>query len=77
MKVVITKASNCDFAETKDFNTFEDLINFMVECGQELILRENFFFGDNPGELDWMPSEKAKMVAECKYEVKIYDGYIE
>lgn len=67
MKFVVTRASS-EQHTIKNFSTIEELVNFMEEVGDSLILQNNFWFNEN------IEDEELKTIP---YEIEIYDDYIE
>lgn len=65
MKVIVTKASDDNYSTIKNFNTLEDLINFMGQVKHPLIISHAF---SNFG---------SKEKNECEIEVTIYDDWVE
>ena len=82
MIVLITKVSEDYYFDFKDFQTFDDLISFMKESKHPLVLGQNDFYDSDPQDIlkywDTINDlEIAKNICECKYEVEIYDDWIE
>lgn len=78
MDFLIVKASNEEWYELKYFDTIQELINFFDNGKHPLIINLNYW-RDAQRIRKWMPewAEDAEDIAHCKYELKIYDDYIE
>jgi hypothetical protein len=83
MKVVIRKASSDDWYTIKNFETFQSVVDYMNKKNHPLILRDNFFYGMPLDTIMYawndvdMTEEKAREMQSIKYELEIYDDYIE
>lgn len=67
MKFVITRVTS-GYDGVKNFSTIEELVNFMEEVGESLILKDNFWFNED------IENEELRTIP---YEIEIYDDYIE
>ena len=78
MDFLITKASNEEWYELKYFDTIQELMTFFYNGKCPLIINLNHW-RDAQRIHKWMPewAEDAEDIAHCKYELKIYDDYIE
>lgn len=78
MDFLITKASNEEWYELKYFDTIQELMNFFDNGKCRLIIDLNHW-RDVQHIRKWLPewAEDAEDIAHCKYELKIYDDYIE
>ena len=80
MKVFISSVQK-GYVGTKDFYSFEDLVNFMNEKRQDLILCGNNYYGIDVDTIcnysRELSKEQAEEISACEYEVIIYDDYIE
>ena len=78
MKFVISRASNDDVHEIKNFTSLADLIEFQEKQQHSIILRKNFWFQENPQDIkEWYPHIDADTIVTIPYELEIYDDYIE
>lgn len=79
MKAILTRASDYGVASFQ-VNSLEQIEELMEKEG-EIILRYNDFYGDDPSRIkdffDINDDELAKWISESKYEITIYDDYIE
>ena len=66
MKFWIDKTSDYKYCQVKEFNTLQDLLDFMEECGEDIILSINMNYGRNNS-----------LNSEYKYRIEIYDDYRE
>lgn len=62
IKVLVFKASDDDYKEFITFETLEDFFKYVDNVGHRIIVSKNFFKRKYP---------------DCKYEITIYDGYVE
>ena len=65
MKAVVMKASDSYYSKIKYFKNLKRLLDFMEECGHDLILQKNWY------------SFEDKEKEECEYAITIYDDYVE
>ena len=81
MKVLITKASNDFWYQIKEFNTLEELFNFKNECGHDIIISKNLEQSCPAKDLmkwwEGMKKEDAEIFYTLKYQIQIYDSWIE
>lgn len=91
MLVLLTKANHDIWHKYKEFNTIEELFEYINYCHHDLILQDNFFYksidtreeeqcGLFPGELAkiWNTTiEDAYKINDIRWEVVIYNSYVE
>ena len=78
MLFVVTRASNDDVFEIKNFASITDLTHFQGKQQHPIILRKNFWFQENPQDIKrWYPHINADTIVTIPYELQIYDDYIE
>lgn len=88
MLILITKASSDYWYDFIEEDTIENLIGRFAHSGHlsnDLIIKENFFYQAYVHEiceafnlpLSLASVEQASKIAECRYEIQIYDSYIE
>lgn len=88
MLILITKASNDYWYDFIEEDSIENLIGRFASSGHlshNLIIKENFYYQaysyeirkafNLPFSLDGV--EQALKIAECRYEIQIYDDWIE
>lgn len=85
MKALITKASDCDYEEIREFDSLEQLLQFAEDNGGDLIISTR----DSSSALDITVYDFAdeediqhvknnqKKFADIDMEVKIYDFWVE
>ena len=79
MKVLVTQVSGGGY-EIKKFKTFNDLVQFSDLMNEELILRKNFCYGNSFKDIMKYcrtDKETAKEISKLRWEVVIYNDYIE
>lgn len=80
MKVAVKKTSDYKYKAVKEFNTVEELFDFINKCGYPLVIAKNHDKGydvDLITEYNDITEEDAKVVSECDYSVEIYDDWRE
>ena len=80
MEIIILKANNDNYIDFKNFNTLEDLFNFKDEVDEDFIFGLNNSYNDDPNKIseEWeIDFEKAKKISKSKYNIMIYDDYVE
>lgn len=79
MKFVISRASSDSVFEVKDFTTIEEIINFMNENNNPLIIQKSSWYQEEDIENmeKWYPNVNVKELVTIPYELEIYDDYIE
>ena len=92
MTVLITKTNHDTWHRYKEFNTIEDLFNYINYCHCPLILKDNEFFQDIDTRKDGerfglIPEELAELwettiedaykINEIRWEIEIYNDYRE
>ena len=79
MKFVISRTSSDSFFEVKNFSTVEEIINFMNENNNPLIIQENFWYQeeDIKNMEEWFPNVNVKELVTIPYGIEIYDEYRE
>jgi hypothetical protein len=81
MKFVIVKASDDYWRRIKEFKNLKDLLKYREKMGDDLIISDNHWKGEDPVDimrfLRIEDIEIAKEISEIDYEIEIYDDYIE
>ena len=88
MLMLITKASSDYWYDFIEEDSIKNLIGRFAHSGHlshDLIIKENFFYQAYSHEiceafnlpLSLASIKQASKIAECKYEIQIYDAYIE
>lgn len=78
MEFYISKVSNDKFYKFESFNT----IDSVMKKYHRVIIEKNFFYKENPKEIrqNWygeISLQDALRCSNCKYNIIIYDDYIE
>ena len=80
MKFVITRTSDNDYIEVKEFSTLEELIDFRNEVGQ-LVISRNFWYNAGKEGIEnikkWYPNINAEEIVSIPNGIEIYDSYRE
>ena len=80
MTFLITKASNDDYMTFKVINSLDELLIFKESIKVNIVISNSLYYNQDP---NWIRQffdislEKAKMISKIKYEILIYDDYIE
>lgn len=86
MKVVITKASDSDYEQIQEFDSLEQLLEFVekTKYGSVIVTAKSrsFLFDTNFSDIydddeRIEKEERLKRVADCECEVMIYDDFVE
>lgn len=80
MKVVITKTNHDTWHRYRDFNTLEQLLNYIWSTKHPCILQPNHLFHCNLDTIAYCYDttlEDASVIAECGWECEIYNDYRE
>ena len=80
MKVVITKTNHDTWHRCRDFNTLEQLLNYIYSTKEPCILQPNEFFHDDLNTIAYCYNttlKDASVIAECDWECEIYNDYRE
>lgn len=79
MDFIITKASDDNYYDVMSFDTLQELIHYFEAIQEEMILSESLWYNSANGIRRFKPkwADDAEDIAACKYELKIYDDYIE
>ena len=80
MTFLIVKASNDDYMTFKVINSLDELLIFKESVKVNIIISNSIYYNQDP---NWIKQffnislKKAKMISKIKYEILIYDDYIE
>ena len=81
MKFVISKASNDYWRNVKNFKDLKDLLKYHEKMGEDLIISDNDWKGEDPVDIMYYlridDIEIAKEISKIDYEIQIYDDYRE
>lgn len=82
MKFVLREGKNCEFEESVEINTIEDLITLMESYNCPIILEWNDMRNEALGDKEeWDKYNyfnlNRDLNIECKYELLLYNDYIE
>lgn len=79
MKYLITKASSDYWYRIKEFNTLEDLMNFIHnECEDAVVIQKHYLSKGCFEYWEGMKKEDEDVILNnIKYQIVIYDDYIE
>lgn len=92
MLVLLTKANHDTWHKYKEFNTIEELFEYINYCHCDLILQDNFFYKsidtrEEENRCGYLPEEVAETwnttiedaykINDIRWEVKIYNSYVE
>ena len=79
MKFVISRTSSDSVFEVKDFITIEEIIDFMNENNNPLIIQKSNWYQEEDIENmeKWYPNVNVKELITIPYEIEIYDDYRE
>ena len=78
MKFIITRTSDDDYIEIKEFASIQSLIDFMNEVQDKLIIKNNFWHEEDTTYLKkWYPHLDVDEIVNIPYEIEIYDDYRE
>lgn len=74
MTVLVTKASDDYWYEFKEINTIEDIIQ---KINSHCIISPNYYTEDEVESWDGFKAKDIPLLKKAKYEIMIYDDYIE
>lgn len=80
MNFVVTYTNGMKKEKVITLNTLQELIEFYNSCGEEIIVKENFWYGlniENCALSCCISKELAKQITETKLEIEIYNDYRE
>lgn len=79
MDFIVTKASDDNYYDLMYFDTLQELMHYFEVIQCEMILGENLWYDDADAIRRFKPNwaDDAEDIALCKYELEIYDSYIE
>ena len=79
MKFIVTKASDDEYSKTIELFNLEQLLRFMEKNG-EIVIKRNFFSWEDIEDIQiWqdVTKEQAEEIKNIKYNILIYDDYLE
>lgn len=76
MKFIVTRISDNNYLEIKQFSTLEDFIKFKNQCKYPITINRNFWFNKNVEYVkDYFPSNiDIKELVTILYSIEIDDG---
>ena len=85
MEFLVMKANNDYWYKIENYETIEELTSAIEKRHHGFIIRKNDFHGQDPLEIyKWftydnrtMTMETARKISTLKYQITIYNGYIE
>lgn len=79
MKFYISKVSDDEYKDVKEFNTIDELMKFCKENKDCLCIHLNWYFEWEIPDMVSLgtPEKLAKEIVTCEYEIEIYDDYRE
>ena len=78
MTVLVTKANSDYWYKIREFNTIEDIQQFIKECRCKIVIGRNTYTDDRIFEFwDGMKTEDIPTIKQCPLHVMIYNSYIE
>ena len=78
MTVLVTKASDDYWYRIRNFNTMEDIQQFIKECICGIIIERNHYTDDRIFEFwDDMKAEDIPTIKRCPLHITIYNSYVE
>lgn len=78
MKVLVTKANSDYWYKIKEFNTMEDIQDFIKECHHSIIIEKNSYTYDHAFDFwDGMKAEDIPIIKKCSLHLTIYNSYVE
>lgn len=78
MTVLVTKANSNYWYKIREFNTIEDIQQFIKKCRHEIIIGENEYTHDNIFKFwDGMKPEDIPIIKRCSLHITIYNNYVE
>jgi hypothetical protein len=78
MKALVTKANSDYWYKIKEFNTMEDIQQFIKECRCGIIIERNEYTDDDIFEFwDDMEDKDIPIIKECPLHITIYNDYVE
>ena len=78
MKVLVTKANSDYWYKIREFNTIEDIQDFIEKCHHGIIIEKNSYTCDSIFDFwDGMKAEDIPVIKECPLHLTIYNDYVE
>ena len=78
MTILVTKANHDYWYKIKEFNTIEDIYNFIKQCKHSIIIEENSYTNDNVFKYwDGMKKEDIPIIKKCSLHIIIYNSWVE
>ena len=78
MKALVTKANSDYWYKIKEFNTMEDIQQFIKECRCGIIIERNEYTDNDVFEFwDGMKDKDIPIIKECPLHITIYNDYVE
>lgn len=80
MVFLMLKASDYEWYDFAEFSTLEEMLIAMEKDGHPFVLDKNQLRADPNRVKEWLNIESdyvANQVAQCEYEITIYDDYLE
>ena len=85
MEFLITKANNDYWYKIEEYKTIEELLSAIEKRHHDFIIGKNDCFNEEPEKIyqsfiydnKKMTMEDARKISQLKYEIEIYNSYIE
>lgn len=81
MEFLVTKANDDYWYKFEKYDTIDELIQSMEKRGTAYVIKKNFNYKEDPKEIKecWnkMTLENAKKISKLKYNLLIYNSWIE
>jgi len=77
MKFTVTKVSSDNYMIIRDFPTVESLITFMKKHKNPLIIRDNFWYEEDPKRIPHFSKIDSNELVSIPYNIEIYDDYLD
>lgn len=78
MTVIVTKANSDYWYKIREFNTMEDIQQFIKKCRCGIIIERNIYTDDEFFEFwDGMKTEDISIIKQCSLHITIYNDYVE
>ena len=81
MEFLVTKASEDYWYRIEKYDTIDELIQSMEKIDTSYVIEDNFHYKENPKEIKecWhkMTLKDAEKISKLKYNILIYDYWIE
>ena len=75
MNFIISKTSDAKYFDIQHFGTLQDLINFVDDTGEDVIIKTaDPFWIENTADTKGFSEEQ---IVNCNYELEIYDDWRE